>query len=324
MICVWYARLVWKVVCSYVTWLICIYLANGTNIRHEHRQTPRIVEPSTGWRRPIGRQKLQVIIRKRATNFRAFLRKMTYKDKASYNSTPPVAFSFIVYLAKSNKIGQQDSKSNKIVYLSTQEHMCVLSWAIVYLSRYKIVYLKSNKRVYLSKSNKSGPAEQIVNREQGKQASTAKPHKSFFVFSSRGQIGIYGISGHSKKIGRAERIVNWAQGTQASTAKPHRFFLPRKEPADRVRGENSGAEWRLQSLLEDVVGCAPLRIWGTFTREYIKWDLNTWKETCKRNLWQETSTRDRLAAVVSGHSMLSFQKRHIYIWKETCKRNLWQ
>jgi len=49
----------------------------------------------TGWQRPIGCLKLQVIFRKRATNLRALLRKTTYKDKASYedkasyNSTPP-------------------------------------------------------------------------------------------------------------------------------------------------------------------------------------------------------------------------------------------
>ena len=43
----------------------------------------------TGWRRLIGCIKLQIIFRKRATNYTALLRKMTYKDKASYDSTPP-------------------------------------------------------------------------------------------------------------------------------------------------------------------------------------------------------------------------------------------
>jgi hypothetical protein len=55
----------------------------------------------TGWRRPIGCLKLQVIFRKRATNYRALLRKMTYtdkrrmtcKDKASYTSLPPSTFT---------------------------------------------------------------------------------------------------------------------------------------------------------------------------------------------------------------------------------------
>ena len=43
----------------------------------------------TGWRRCIGCHKLQVILRKRATNYRALLRKMTSEDKVSYDSTPP-------------------------------------------------------------------------------------------------------------------------------------------------------------------------------------------------------------------------------------------
>ena len=39
---------------------------------------------------------LQVIFRKRATNYRAYLRKMTYKDKASYRSSPPCITRFDV------------------------------------------------------------------------------------------------------------------------------------------------------------------------------------------------------------------------------------
>ena len=39
--------------------------------------------------RSIGCLKLQVIFRKRTTNYRALLRKMTYKDKALYDSTLP-------------------------------------------------------------------------------------------------------------------------------------------------------------------------------------------------------------------------------------------
>jgi len=42
----------------------------------------------TGWPRPTGCLKLQVIFRKRATNHRALLWKMTCKDKASYDSKP--------------------------------------------------------------------------------------------------------------------------------------------------------------------------------------------------------------------------------------------
>ena len=42
-----------------------------------------------GWPSLKGCLKLQVIFCKRATNTRALLRKITYKDKASYDSTPP-------------------------------------------------------------------------------------------------------------------------------------------------------------------------------------------------------------------------------------------
>ena len=43
----------------------------------------------TGWRRLIGSPKLQIIFHKRATKYRALLRKMSYKDKGSYESSPP-------------------------------------------------------------------------------------------------------------------------------------------------------------------------------------------------------------------------------------------
>jgi len=45
----------------------------------------------TEWRRLIGCLKLQLICRKRATNYRALLRKMTYGDKTSYDFMPHCA-----------------------------------------------------------------------------------------------------------------------------------------------------------------------------------------------------------------------------------------
>ena len=49
-------------------------------------QTPGIVRWGS---RPIGCLKLQVIFHKRATDYRALLRKMTSEDKAPYESSPP-------------------------------------------------------------------------------------------------------------------------------------------------------------------------------------------------------------------------------------------
>jgi len=54
---------------------------------HAHTLLPAY--SSTGWWRPIGYLKLQIIFHKRATIYRALLRKMTYKDKAFYASSPP-------------------------------------------------------------------------------------------------------------------------------------------------------------------------------------------------------------------------------------------
>ena len=45
------------------------------------------------WRRPIGCITLQVIFRKRATNYRALLWEMTCKDKGSHGSLPPCIVS---------------------------------------------------------------------------------------------------------------------------------------------------------------------------------------------------------------------------------------
>ena len=44
---------------------------------------------STGWRTLIRSPKLQIIFHKRAIKYRSLLRKMTYKDKGSYESSPP-------------------------------------------------------------------------------------------------------------------------------------------------------------------------------------------------------------------------------------------
>jgi len=44
---------------------------------------------ATRWRRLLGFPKMQIIFHKRATKYRALLLRMTYKDKGSYESSPP-------------------------------------------------------------------------------------------------------------------------------------------------------------------------------------------------------------------------------------------
>jgi len=55
-----------------------------------------IREGRTGWRKLAGCLKLQVICYNRATNYRALLRTMTCKDKASYD-LPPLCNSYHPY-----------------------------------------------------------------------------------------------------------------------------------------------------------------------------------------------------------------------------------
>jgi len=61
----------------------------ATGLRCKRNNTLCSITFSTGWRRPIGCLQSQVLFRKRDSNYRARLRKTTYKDKASYDSTPP-------------------------------------------------------------------------------------------------------------------------------------------------------------------------------------------------------------------------------------------
>jgi len=69
-------------------WILSRRMTRQTGIENTINSYHKITEIlesqlATGWRRLIGYLQLQVIFRKRATNYRALLRKMTYEDKAS-------------------------------------------------------------------------------------------------------------------------------------------------------------------------------------------------------------------------------------------------
>jgi len=73
---------------------------------------------STGWRRPIGYLRLQVIFHKRATNYRALLHKMTYKHKASCGSSPPCILIITVFCKESKHLDTyRVAKTHRIPYL---------------------------------------------------------------------------------------------------------------------------------------------------------------------------------------------------------------
>jgi len=74
-----------------VTWLICVgqMWRLGYYLCHVWYDSFMCVFGGTGWRRLIGSPKLQIIFHKIATKYRSLLRKMTCKDKGSYESSPP-------------------------------------------------------------------------------------------------------------------------------------------------------------------------------------------------------------------------------------------
>jgi len=79
---------------SFVLQCRYFYVCDVTHSRHTYYQTQGV---RIGWRRCLGCLKLHVSFRKRPTNQRALLRKMTCKDKTSYASSPP-CITWLIYL----------------------------------------------------------------------------------------------------------------------------------------------------------------------------------------------------------------------------------
>ena len=89
------------VVCLFMCMCACllVYRYSCTNAYPYMYRLIRTQRVATGWRRLIGSPKLQIIFHKRATKYRSLLRKMTYKDKGSYESLPPCT-AFVVELSR--------------------------------------------------------------------------------------------------------------------------------------------------------------------------------------------------------------------------------
>ena len=79
---------------SHVRMSEIMWMSQVSHITHDMSQVSHITHhmshmSHTGWRRLTGSPKLQIVFHKRATKYRSLLRKMTYKDKGSYESSPP-------------------------------------------------------------------------------------------------------------------------------------------------------------------------------------------------------------------------------------------
>jgi len=73
-------------ICALYMSLYTRVYANSNSYSQYVHSVPRMY---TGWQRPLECLTLQVIFRKRATNYKALVRTMTYEDKPSYGSLPP-------------------------------------------------------------------------------------------------------------------------------------------------------------------------------------------------------------------------------------------
>ena len=96
-ICIYFilTAYVWQFVSIFVVCMYVFYCTHAEcNVRMCTTKTPTNCCKNKEWRRRIGGLMLWVSFRKRATNYRALLQKMTFEDKASYGSWPPCSCGF--------------------------------------------------------------------------------------------------------------------------------------------------------------------------------------------------------------------------------------
>ena len=104
-----------------VTWRVHGYHVTQSYVWRDSRI--RVTKTHTGWRRPIACLKLRVSFRKRATNYRALLRKMTFTDKASYGSWPPCMCN-LTWLFHSCHVTVSYVWRDSLIHVTKLTHMC--------------------------------------------------------------------------------------------------------------------------------------------------------------------------------------------------------
>jgi len=129
-------------ICGYKIHVECASVDMKIMIQHAHRESLlncALRCTDTGWRRLIGSPKLQIIFRKRATKYRSLLRKMTYKTKGSYESSPPCTRCCVIY-------------TNIYICIRIYECMCVIVCVCVFLLHIPVVFVYLNTHTHIALS----------------------------------------------------------------------------------------------------------------------------------------------------------------------------
>jgi len=104
---------------------------------HVSKETLRYGKRPTGWRRPIRCLISCITFRKLATNCRALLRKTTYNEKASYESSPPCTREKCLFGTRPTDSFASDRSVFIYMYICT----CINIYICTYINIYMYVYI---------------------------------------------------------------------------------------------------------------------------------------------------------------------------------------
>jgi len=104
-----------------------------TTYRMQYKKTIELTFHSqsqftTGWRRVIGSPKLQIIFHKRATKYKSLLQKMTYKDKGSYESSPPCTYDMQMWNDYRTDFSEDETQLNCHFKVNSLLILCHMKW----------------------------------------------------------------------------------------------------------------------------------------------------------------------------------------------------
>jgi len=88
---------------------------------------------STGWQRLIGSPELQIIFHKRAIKDRSLLRKMTYQDKVSYESSPPCSELTLFSQFHVREPTLENIRNNQLYSICISIYKCIIIHMYVYI-----------------------------------------------------------------------------------------------------------------------------------------------------------------------------------------------